>query len=430
MKGTSCWYCKSPVRKIQTISVKAYNSFITNEDLPEVHPFEVLFGSRYRQLYELFRDHLNDKWSKKADHSFSKVCQVCTLFHKHKEVDATLLSLFYACSTITRTTVLDGMTSLIMLFGLRSAGKITPKDVYFHFFLNHCSTGRVVRENDHSEISDFVTSIMHALIYDIPEIDSMASFINTMVTDGSSECGCNEAQAALSTISGKVERDNPNEEEDYDGMSPFVPEEHTSVSEKIGWDNAYKWVDPTKTDSSGQDKKEKEKEEPPPREALVDCLSVFSDCRICDSMMDHTAHTYLREMDDLINLHCKYVNVETAVSLACTTKTKTDKTSVAQMTKHYTNHQCKLNRLKFIHFYSLVKQPSSLKSGPTALHLFNELFNSKRSYLCPTYHLACFGDCIVKADSSQMKKTKREAIQRWATKIFQHHPLVTGQRTS
>ena len=422
-----CYYCRGPVNKIQTISVEAYQSFVTNEGLPDVHPFEVLFGLKYRRLYELFRDSLNAKWTKVVDHSFNKVCRVCTLLFKNRWVDVTLLSLFYACSIITRTSVLDAMTCLGMLFGLRSVAQISPKDVYFHFFLNHCSTGRAVGETDHSGVSDFVTSIMHALTYDVPEIDAMASFINTMAADGSNNCGCNEAQVALSTISGKFERvsttnrkeEEEEEEEDDDGMSPFVPEEHTSVLEKIGWDNSYKWV---KKDASS-DKEEEEKEE-----ASVDCLSVFSDCRVCDSMMDYTAYNDLKEMDDQIQLQRKFLNVETAVSVVCAKKNKTDQTFVANMTKHYTSRQCELNRLKFIHFYSLVKQPSSLKSGPAALHLFRELFGSKRSYLCPTYHLACFSDCIVNADSSQMKKTKRETIQRWATKIFQRHPSGHRQR--
>lgn len=418
LKDKPCYYCRGPINEIQTVSVETYESFITNENLPDVHPFEVLFGSKYRRLYELFRYFLNAKWTKVADNSFSKVCQVCTLLHKHQGVDTTLLSLFYACSTITRTSVLDAMTCLGVLFGLRSVAKISPKDVYFHFFLNHCSTGRAVGEKDHSGVSDFVTSIMHALTYDIPEIDAIASFINTMAADGSDKCGCNEAQAALLIVNRKVERADTNEEEDADGMSPFVPEERAFVSKKIGWDNSYKWV--AKKDAS-QEGEEEEKGEK--REALVDCLSVFSDCRVCDSMMDYSAYTDLKEMDDLIQLHRKYMNVETAVSVVCTEKNKTDQTFVAHMTKHYTSHQCELNRLKFIHFYSLVKQPSSLKSSPAALHLFNELFRSKRSYLCPTYHLACLSDCIVKADSSQMKKTKRESIQRWANKVFQQHPL-------
>ena len=396
IEGQPCYYCRGEVGKTQSIFIEDYKTFVINDTLPDVQPFEVLFGSKLKRVYEIFRDSLIGKWCLAPDLTYKKVCEVCILFYKHQEVDTALLTLFYACATITRTSILDAMTCLGLLFGFRNVSAISPKDVYFHFFLNHCITARGEDEDDQSNISDFVTFIMHSLIYDVPEIDETASFISTMPV----HCGggCNTSRFSFSNINNLVDKKDEDE-----GMSPFIPEEHNWILEKVGWDNSYKW-------KPINEKDEKE---------TINCLGVLSNCPVCVSMMDYSAYPDLMKIDGVIQQFSKFKNIETAVVLAC----KGKKTQTAQMVNHYTNQQCKLNTLRFIHIYSLVKQPSSFKSGPTALYLLNEIFKNKRAYVCPIYHLACFSDRLVKADSSQMKKTKRDSIQRWAVKIFlQHSP--------
>lgn len=424
LTGKPCYYCRDPSGGVtfESIPHGDYREFILNEGRrPAVQPFDVLFGSKHRHTYEMVREMLRTKWSS-VNYPFSRVCRVCTLTQQYPEVDITLLGLFYACSTITKTTVLDAMTSLCMLYGLQVSAKVSPKDVYFHFFLNHCATKRAVAESDQTGVSDFVTKVMHALTYDVPEIDAMANFISILPSDAYGQCKCNSAQKSLATISGRsnVTTEVKQEEEDDDGMCPFVPDGHESMNERVGWDNSYKWSHGKKPDEKDKDSND---------ETKVDCLSIFSDCTICNMLMDYRAYPDLNDMDELIQMRRKYMNVETAVTVVCTERQRTNKKFIDNMIKHYTNPQCKLNKLRFIYFYSLVKQPSSLMSGSAALHLFNELFCSKHSYLCPTYHLACFSDCLIKADSSQLKKTKRDTIQKWATKVIRRHTHTAMRMT-
>ena len=418
LEGKPCYYCRDPPQgaEFKRLPSEDYHNIVLNENRPEVRAFDILFGSKHRCTYEVIRDMLRTKWSSVADNDFSKVCRVCMLKQRHPEVDITLLALFYACSTITQTTILDAMTSLCMLYGLRVCAKVAPKDVFFHFFLNHCTTERAADEDDQSEVSDFVIKVMHALTNDVPEIDTMASFISILPSDALAQCKCNAAQKSLETISGK-RLTTPEKEEDC-GISPFVPEGYESKGDRVGWDNTYKW-------SSSRESRDNRDDGPDDEDATrVNCLGIFTDCSICDMMMDREAYPDLKDMDERVEARRKYMHVETAVTVVCTEKRRTD--ILTDMIRHYTNSQCELNRLKFIFFYSLIKQPSSLTSGPAALHLFNELFSSKLSYLCPTYHLACFSDCIVGADSSQFKKTKRESIQRWTAKIIRRHAGARG----
>lgn len=411
LHGSPCYYCRNPSNGVSfECMTEDYVDFVINEDRSSVHPFDVLLTSKYKRSYEIFRDMIHKKWSSVSEYTFEKVCLVCTLTQKYPEIDITLFSLFYSCSTITRTTIMDILTCLSMVYGIRACSDVSPKDVYFHFFLNHCSTGRSTSEDDQSGVCDFVTSVMHALIYDVPEVDSVANFINILPSDAYLQCKCNSAQTALATIYGKLEDTASCDSGVDDGMHPFEPEGQFSSEERICWDNSYKWSTLTK-----------EKDDCDVDESKVDCLSVFSDCRICNRMMDHSAFHGLNEIDGLIQTRRKHMNIDTAVTVVCVERKHTDKSFITDMINHYTDTQCQLNRLKFIYFYSLVKQPSSLMNGTATQHLYKELFGNKQSYLCPIYHLACFSDCIVKADSSQLKKTKRDSIQKWASKVIRRH---------
>jgi hypothetical protein len=413
-----CYYCRDPTGAARVeLNSDDYEAFLAADGPPRVDPFDVLFTAKYRATYETFRTIISGRWEAAATHTFSSVCGPCLLSQSAPEVDTTLLTLFYACSPITRTTVLDAMTCLSMLYGLRRCTNLlTPIGTYFHFFMNHCTTVRGVAEDDQSAVCDFVTKIMHALVYDVPEVDALSNFITTNLTsEACATCPCNESQRALDTISGRNDgtstssSSSSKDVDDEEGLFPFVPDDAGGqLNEPVIWANSYKW--------SPQGGKEEDEAED---DAAVNFFSAFTDCPICDEMMDNAANERLRDMDRDITFKRKFMNVATAVSVVCSPMGKTYTDS---MIKHYTEPACELNRLKFIHFYSLVKQPHSLtgNSGAPA-HLLSEIFSSKLSHVCPTYHLACFSHQIVSADESQLKKTKRDSIQKWSHKILKRH---------
>lgn len=409
LRNKSCYYCRdTPNPKRIDLNASIYEAFIVNESPTQIEPFDVLFGTKYRETYNTIKKVISSKWNAVSTHTFSTVCGVCLLSHAVPEVDLTLLTLFYSCSPITQTTVMDAMVCTAMLYGLRrSINVITPIGVYFHFFLNHCTAVRGVNEEDQSHVCDFVTKIMHALVYDVPEVDALSNFINTNPSDATSRCPCNTAQKSLDAISGKSELGDDKEDE---GGAPFVPDGIArKLREPVVWANSYKW----KQIDSGVNNVDTIDD------STVNFFSVFSDCVICNEMMDSECHARLRDLDRAICFKRNFMNVATAVSVVCQSE---GKTYTANMIKHYTDPGCELNRLKFIHFYSLVKQPHSLMGKSAApAHLLSELFSSKRSHVCPTYHLACFSYQIISADDSQLKKTKRDSIQKWAHKIIKRH---------
>ena len=387
------------------MSAEAYGLFLSEKG-PAVRGadhFEILLGEKYKDTYETFKKIIFGKWSAAATHTYSPTCGPCMLAKSAPEVDPTLLTLFYACAPVTRKTVLDAMVCLSMLYGLRRCcNLVSPLGVYFHFFMHHCATSRGAGEEDQSEVCDFVTRVMHSFVYDVPEVDAMALFINTnLTTESTTACTCNEAQKALDAISGRREVE---EETAYGPFMPDFSQQHPGAP-VAGWANSYKWGGGSEDGSTADD------------DSVVDFFSIFTDCRICDEMVDYRSHERLRSEDKAIALNREFMNVSTAVSVACQPSGR-DYTD--WMIRHYTDAACGLNRLKFINFYSLVKQPQSLKSG-AASHLLSELFSSKRSYLCPVYHLACLSHRILSAEESLQKKTKKESVQKWAHKVLKRH---------
>lgn len=412
LSHASCHICRDPHGATRIdINATDYDALLGVDEAPRIEPFDVLFSDKYKATYEAFKNIISSKWENSANYTFSSVCGVCILLSQSK-VDITLLTLFYACAPITRTTVLDAMTCMSMLYGLRKCNTfLTPIGTFFHFFMNHCTTPRGILDGDQSDISDFVTKIMHALVYDVPEVDALSNFITTVLTsEAIVDCPCNEAQLALETVCGRRQED----EEDNDGQLPFVPDEaDEQLTAPVVWANSYKWekCSTNKKDIRGEGDEDI---------SSVNYFTAFTDCSVCNEMMNYALHDRLKDMDRQIQFNRKCMNVATAISVVCDSfKRKAD---IEDMINHYTDPICELNRHKFIHFYSLVKQPHSLigKSGvPT--HLLSELFSSKRSHVCPTFHLACFSHKLISADESQLKKTKRDSIQKWAHKIIRRH---------
>ena len=430
LRDKPCYYCRDlPGAGRITMKATDYDLFLNKDEdkllLPSVDPFDVLFGDKYADTYKTFRNIIASKWKAAANQKYNLVCGPCMLAKKYPQVDTTLLTLFYACSPITRRTILDVMVCLCLLYGLRRCNNmLTPIGVYFHFFLNHCTTARGVSEEDQSEVCDFVSNIMHALVYDVPEVDALANFISTNLTsESAAKCACNESQRALDALSGRKEMTD----KDSSDFAPFVPSGGNADKRQLAaaaaapppamWANSFKWTQQhTECHQSRNDNDDDA--------SAVNFFTIFTDCEVCDEMMDHANHARLNDMDRDIQLKRRYMNIATAVNVVCCSQSKGYADSLI---KHYTQKACELNRLKFINFYSLVKQPHSFtgKTGGVASHLMSELFSSKMSHLCPTYHLACFSHQVIEFDTSASKKTKKEGIQKWAMKVIRRHRQPT-----
>ena len=428
---SKCHYCRTPQKTPKTeMNVDEYAFF--NDGTINYPPFEVLFTRKHLRVYETARKLLRSKWSAKADYLHDSLCRVCVLQKTFFEsVDMALLYLFYSCSTITRTTILDAMISLCMTYGWKNCKEVSPKDVYFHFFLNHCSTPRVgTSEADYSTQADFVCDAMNALVFDCAEIDAIANFVNIQPPDGSPLCDCNNCHTNLPSHSKKTSYSVPTKEDNSNkSNSLFIPNKGKYSTSKgtdkqvvLNWDNSYKWVhydfqtpDNVVSDAAKGD----DDEEGGGGTLLVDCLKIFHECSVCDWMMDYSNRKELLDLDEAITAMGN-LNIVTAVHIACTERRYPEE-KIKYLTSHYTSSACRLNSLRFIHFYSLVKQPSSLLGSASVEHMILDLFPNKRSFLCPMYHLSCICERIVNADSSQLKKTKRNAIQKWASKFMSRH---------
>lgn len=439
LSSKPCSFCRGPLGKCVQIPVQTYESFVRSKedgkDRAAAEPFDVLFTSAHRVDYLMTRSMIEMKWSCMTDYTHTDVCSVCLLQHAREDIDITLLNLYYACATITRKTVLDAMTCLHLIYGWRSCKHLSPKDVFFHFFINHCNTKSGFSEEEHySTTADFVCNILHALIYDIVEIDSIASFINLINTDSQSKCPCNTAQRVLPNVRGNGgnKRTVYIEEMEECDDGPFVPADIMQQSKDfLRWDNAYKW---NRADPPPDPVVETEEQKDEQATLMVNCLQIYSDCETCNDMMDHTKYVSIHSLDESVQSNKGFMNTATSVHVECK-KRGYSRTQTETLMKHYSDPICELNRKKFINFHSLVKQPSSLTNRVAVTHLYNELFASKRSYMCPFYHLAALCDRIVKSDKSQFKKTKRDSIQRWATKTIGRHAhqgtmCITGSKRS
>lgn len=417
--GALCPVCRGEMGKTLDYPADVFST-LTSDGSSEFTPFDVLFSLRCKDLYEMTRNILVLKWTEKKEFTYTDVCGVCLLKQRRPEVNITLLNLFYACATITRNTVLDAMTCLLILFGRGACLSLSPKDVYFHFFLNHCDTKKGAFDcPTHTPVADFVCRTHHSMIYDIPEVDSLAHFITTIHVESFIACECNESQHVLKIMHEGEGGTGSHNSSDPDECGLFIP----TVSETdlvtnnntVGWGNGYKWTFEVPDVECGCEDGEDEVQH-----MSVDCLKVFSNCRVCTDMMEVNSNRRLTDVNRLVTQYCEFTNVPTAVHMACTELNFPSK-EIDDMTAHYTSPTCELNRRRHIHFYSLVKQPSALMNPVSTQHLFSELFSCKRSYLCPTYHLACICDKISDLDKSSLKRTKRDTINKWAKKILERH---------
>lgn len=409
---------------------------LTDDGSSDVTPFDILFSSKCKDVYEMTRPLLVEKWTKKRGYNHTEVCGVCLLRQRQTGVDITLLNLFYACATLTQNTVLDAMTCLNVLYGRNACQNLSPKDIYFHFFLNHCDTKKGVFDcPSYTPVADFLCKLHHSITYDVSEVDELAYFISMITVETYVACECNESKHVLKVIhDGRDKMDKPrtdvagggDDDDDDNECGLFIPS-HTSetATHKVRWENSYKWdyvadnVDPedgiidlTKQDAGDDDGAV--------QQLAINCLKVFSTCKVCTSMMAVGNDEKIAELERLVTTYCEFTNIHTAVQMACKTL-GLPPSDADEITAHYTTASCELNRLRHIHFYSLVKQPAALMNPISTQHLFMELFSCKRSYLCPSYHLACVCDKVSGLDTSNMKRTRRETISRWSKRVLERH---------
>jgi len=429
LKDKPCSYCRGDLGVCIKVSAKDYHCFNPTDDeatpdLPSPTAFEILFTPEYKVMYLLFKSILKTKWTSKTDYNYNPVCQVCMMQHSYPDVNIALLNLFYACATITQDVILDALTCLNMMYGWRRCcNRIAPKDVFFHFFINHCGTAKLPGHmNGFSDTADFVNQMLHSVVYDCPEIDNISNFITNIIENGGGkQCPCNTAHNNLVSI--QTQPCTTGAGDDEDDYEPFVPDSVLSAAkDKVRWNNDYKWSDTEATDecvdekSAGDDDDEAGK----PRTLAVDCLRVYLNCDVCTSMMDVNQYAGILNLDTRVQAGFQSKNISTSVYVICQEEGY-DQKRTDTMLVHYTNPLCKMNRVKFINFFSLVKQPESLTSNEIVEYLFKELFHSKQSYVCPNYHLACICDKVVNIDSSEFKKTKRNQILRWSARVIQKH---------
>ncbi|KAK3757042.1 hypothetical protein RRG08_062911 [Elysia crispata] len=402
---------------------------INTHDALKSSAFEVLFSSNVKDVYRMIRDILVRRWSSITQYDHSPVCGVCILRQKYPDVDITLLNLFFASATITRTSILDAMVCLYLLYGKNPCLSLSPNDVFFHFFLNHCDTGRGALDINYSwsRVADFVCLIHHSLVYDISEVKEIATFIG-MMSECKLSCDCNDSKHVLSNIQDRdqdsKQQYDKNEAEDNNDVGLFIPDENRAyVASTITWDNAYKWdYIPTDNDDGG-DKLDGDGDEA--QHLSLNCLKIFSDCKVCTDMMCVKNTALIKKVDDLVTKFAVNTNTATAVQMACVKMQLSGELTNA-MAIHYKSTDCRMNRLRYFHFYSLVKQPMSLMNSDNVRHLFKELFSYKRSYLCPNYQLACACEKVVALNTNSCNRTNKDTIKKWARKIMdRHEPTYT-----
>ena len=125
-----CSFCRGVMGPCIKIPAKDYVCFSTTEkatEKPTPTAFDVLFTPEYKVMYLLFKNILKTKWSSKNEYCYNPVCKVCMLQHMYPDVNITLLSLFYACATITQGIILDALTCINLMYGWHQCEKVAPK---------------------------------------------------------------------------------------------------------------------------------------------------------------------------------------------------------------------------------------------------------------------------------------------------------------
>ena len=407
--------------------------------------FDALFSRDLRPTYELLRSMIYKRWGHVAAPKLSPLCAVCVAAATHgiSDEEMALLNLFYACAPVTRQVVEDALTVLHLRFGLEVCHSITPKDVYYHFFLKMCDlkslsatanwtrtrrklfTGgeNLKRDNPAADenanmAAHRVLVAMHELLYDTTDIDSLAQTLG-LLSDPSS-CGCNEVQSTVKTIVEQHERKKNKKGGDGEDDDFFIAAvEETGVSESIGLDvvadNDYRWemecVKNNKNDDVGDS------------EFVVDCLGVFLDCPVCTQRLSSKAAggVYSDEILSEIKTGLTRMNVETSVYIVGR-KRRLPAAAMEHLVNHFTEPRCRLNDDRFVPLMTaVVKHTEALKNPAFVNHLYKELFGHKYSSVCPVYHLAVLCTIINKRDSTKGKLQKRDVVQKKANAILRSH---------
>ena len=384
--------------------------------------YKALFDSSFRPEYEYLRTIIIDRWSCVSDYEFSNVCNICLAVSKNSANDLDLLNLFYACAPLTKTVVVDALTVLYLRYGFAVCNNISPKDVFFHFFLNMCGLKRytnspIYQTENSGEAIDRLLIVIHELLFDTADIDGIYQTLNLMTNITS--CGCNGVRALVSHITQKDQQKADKQKGTEDIV--FVPTTN-NVSDRVLLEdvgdvfnkNAFRW-------KYGIFQENKPNETDKERGLLhVDCFSIFPDCKLCTGMLDKESLVNNADLDAAISSLKLYMNVPTAVSVACA-KLNLTNPEKKDILFHYTDSKCAMNRVKTVVLHSIVKNHLSLKNKVFVSHMFNELFSTKKSSVCPLYYLCVYCAGIIKSDESAQKKTKRDVIQRKSTAVMRKH---------
>lgn len=449
MKGPDdrrlCPICKACAERYATLPADVMSK-LDKEVVPgsekAMNEYDVLFTDRHKDVYDVVRGYLAEKWSRVSDYRHQHECQVCKL--KYGRFDCPLVELFFACSTLTRVTVLDCMTTLFMLYGTGVCANLTPQDIYFHFFLYHCATIKnpMCKNNDiNHKAANFIGTVSDSILYYCPNMDDIASFITNIPADAYGTCLCDASKNVIATLHEKQQsarQTKGNDSEDDNRLLIPVTTVGNSDDESTRttrcWNNQYKWngddIPNTSTpeDISGADGDTSDKADSAGGEVCVNCFQAYSDCPVCTDMMSPQKYPFLAEFNTRLLKAMDFVNVQTAVErvgdeMSCGAKMKAD------LKVHYTSTSCMLNRIRHIDFYSLTKDPQCLRTPAATNHLFQTIFRNKSSFLCPLSHLAAVSEVIADGDTSANKKTKRDNVKRWVTKILnRHNPLRRDQQ--
>lgn len=393
--------------------------------------FNALFAAP-KHLYELTRMRLNDTWTKLKDGpTYEAVCAVCVM-----NIDLTLFDLFYACAPLTKAVLLDCFTCLHLAFGSKQCKYVTPKDVYFHFFLNHCNVGgrRVARDN----VADMTCFSLHSMQYDIMDLAKLNADIKLMDVEftGGGMCDCARAKNLI-TEAAVTEKEcgtgtTALDVDRHDGEpSFFIPGISSGGSNQSATDvlhtNNYRWILQEEESRNIEDHENKDSKED--ENTAVDCLILYSQCQLCSEMLDTSKFERNDRIDDLLVRRRGRKNLATTIrlmlmkdrSIIDDNDSNTKDSMEARLNHHYTDPNCALNRYKYVRFHRIVKHMSTLANKTFVSHLMGEMFPDGSHVVCPVYHLAVLCLRVIEMDDSPHKKTKRGDLDKWAHRVLKRH---------
>lgn len=443
---------------LENIPKELYEMVIHRDYCPaKRNPYEALFSPLFKDVYLALRHLLCLRWNNVHPPELSSVCAICVIITQYNilEEEILLLNLFYSCSVLTKSVILDILTVLYLCFSVEICNSITPKDVFFHFFLKMCSLKHpsaasngsqksvqynckrpLTNENDQMAI-DRTLFFTHQLMFDTVDLDGLHQTL-TMMTDISSACGCNKVQEtlrgtiavynqnkSLNGVDKTTLKDNTEEEDEEDDVvicGINSAGKHKDVNLLL--ENAYKW----ETDFVWEKKKDiqpKEDEDKKEEVFMVNCLDVYLSCLVCNHKMSSNVtgpfgENILQEIENRL----MHENIETAVCIVGM-KHRLKEEEIKILVNHFTDTRCFLNDMRFIPFLkNIIKHPVNLKNHVFIKHLYHELFLDKKSTLCPVYYLAALSKDAVLKDCSPTKKIKKDVIHKKLNTILRKHVLM------